>query len=111
MARRPCDAAARMASRAAQIQALDRTSIIRMAQHRTRRENLPQIECSVEYIATYEAESSLEIERRQYLARQHRAPEIRGVFVDCRNHEIGDGFAMVVPSRTVGQLRCDMLAE
>jgi hypothetical protein len=36
VAGRTCDAASRMASRAAQIETLDRTAIIRVAQHRTR---------------------------------------------------------------------------
>jgi hypothetical protein len=58
VARRTGDAASRMASRTAQIETRDRTSIIRVAQHRTRREDLPQIECSVENIAADEAERS-----------------------------------------------------
>ena len=63
MAGRASDPASRMASRAAQIEPLDRTPIIRVAQHRTRREDLPQIERSVEYVAADEAECSFEVER------------------------------------------------
>jgi hypothetical protein len=48
-----------MASRTAQIETRDRTSIIRVTQHRTRREDLPQIERSVENIAADQAECSL----------------------------------------------------
>ena len=51
VARRTGDATSRMASRTAQIETRDRTSIIRVTQHRTRREDLPQIERSVENIA------------------------------------------------------------
>lgn len=36
-----CDAASRMGARAAQIETRDRTPIIRVTQHRTRREDLP----------------------------------------------------------------------
>ena len=91
------DAASRMASRTAQIETRDRTSIIRIAQHRTRREDLPQIERSVENIAADEAECSLKIERGKNLARQHRAPEIRRMIIDRFDHEIGDGFTVVIP--------------
>jgi hypothetical protein len=63
VARRASDAASRMSSRATQIEPLDWTPIIRVAQHRTRREHLPQIERSMEYIAADEAECSFEIER------------------------------------------------
>jgi hypothetical protein len=95
VARRTGDAASRMASRTAQKETCDRTSIIRVTQHRTRREDLPQIERSVENIAA--AECSLKVERGRDLARQHRAPEIRCVIVDRLDHEIGDGFAVVIP--------------
>ena len=90
-------AASRMASRTAQIQTRDRTSIIRVTQHRTRREDLPQIERSVENIAADKSECSLKVERGKDLARQHRAPEIRCMIIDRLDHEIGDGFAVVIP--------------
>jgi len=91
------DAASRMASRTAQIETRDRTSIIRVTQHRTRREDLPQIERSVEDVAADQAECPLKIERGKDLARQDRAPEIRCMIIDRFDHEIGDGFAVVVP--------------
>jgi hypothetical protein len=69
--RRACDAAARMTSRAAQIKTCNRTPIIRVAQHRPRREDLPKIEGSVEYITAGKAEGSFEIEWGQDLARQY----------------------------------------
>ena len=61
VARRTGDAASRMASRTAQIETRDRTSIIRVTQHRTRREDLPQIERSVENIAADKSECSLKM--------------------------------------------------
>src|SRR5580693_7670436 len=76
VARRTGDAAPRMASRTAQKETCDRTSIIRVTQHRTRRENLPQVERSVENIAADKSERPLKIERGKDLARQHRPPEI-----------------------------------
>jgi hypothetical protein len=97
VARRTGDAASRMASRTAQIETRDRTSIIRVTRHRTRREDLPQIERSVENIAADKSECSLKIERGKVLARQHRPPEIRRMIIDRLDHEIGDGFTVVVP--------------
>ena len=80
VARRTGDAASRMASRTAQIETRDRTSIIRVTQHRTRREDLPQIERSVENIAADKSECSLKVERGKDLPRQHRAPKVRRSF-------------------------------
>jgi hypothetical protein len=48
-------------------------------------------------IAADQAKCSLKIERRKNLPRQHRAPEIRRMIIDRFDHEIGDGFAVVVP--------------
>jgi hypothetical protein len=96
VARRTGDAASRMASRTAQIETRDRTSIIRVTQHRTRREDLPQIERSVENIAADKSECSLKVERGKDLARQHRAPEIRCMIIDRFDREIGDGFTVVI---------------
>ena len=97
VARRTGDAASRMASRTAQIETRDRTSIIRVTQHRTRREDLPQIERSVENIAADKSECSLKVERGKDLARQHRPPKVRRKIIDRLDHEIGDGFTVVVP--------------
>ena len=97
VARSTGDAASRMASRTSQIETRDRTSIIRVTQHRTRREDLPQIERSVENIAADKSECSLKVERGKDLARQDRAPEIRRMIIDRLDHEIGDGFTVVIP--------------
>src|ERR1700726_4272414 len=82
VARPTGNTASRMASRTAQIETRDRTSIIRVTQHRTRREDLPQIERSVENIAADKSECCLKVERGKDLARQHRAPEIRRMIID-----------------------------
>src|SRR3984893_15895401 len=97
VARRTGDATSRMASRTAQIETRDRTSIIRVTQHRTRREVLPQIRRSVENIAADKSECSLKVERGDDLARQHRAPKVLCVIIDRFDHEIGDGFTVVNP--------------
>ena len=111
VARRASDTATRMTSRAAQIEARDRTPIIRVAEHRARREDLPHIKRSMEDIAADQSKRPFEVERGEDLTCQHRATEIRGVAIDRLDHQIGDGFAMVVPRRTVGQLWRDVLAE
>src|ERR1700730_500820 len=97
VARRTGDAASRMASRTAQIETRNRTSIIRVTQHRTRREDLPQIERPVKNIAADKSECSLKVERGKDLPRQHRAPKVRRKIIDRLDHEIGDGFTVVVP--------------
>src|SRR5580704_19282003 len=90
-ARRTGDAASRMASRTAQIETRDRTSINGVTQHRTRREDLPQVERSVENIAAEQTECPLKIKRGKNLARQHRPPEIRRMIIDrldCPSSEV-----------------------
>src|SRR3954470_4174997 len=86
-------------------------AIVRMPEHRARREHLSEIERTVEYVAADEPEGSLEIERRHDLPPQHRALEVRRVAVDGFDHEVSDDFAMVVPRLAVRQFGRDMLAE
>ena len=56
----------------------------------------------MENIAAEQTERSLKIERGKDLAGQDRAPEIRRMIIDRFDHEIGHGFTVVVPRRTVG---------
>ena len=82
--RQPGHAAARMRAGAAHVEPRERPAIIRMAEHRARREHLPEIERAVEDVAADEAEGALEIERREDLPPEHRALEVRRVAVDRR---------------------------
>src|ERR1700682_169760 len=54
-------------------------------------------ERSVENIAADKSECSLKVERGKDLARQHRTPEIRCMIIDRLDHEICDGFTVVIP--------------
>jgi len=51
----------------------------------------------VENIAADKSERPLKVERGKDLTRQHRPPEIRRMTIDRLDHEIGDGFTVVVP--------------
>ena len=64
----------------------------------------------MEIITADEAECFLEIEGGKDSTRQP-SPKIRRIIVDRLNHEIGVGLTVVIPCRTVGQLRRDMLVE
>ena len=54
---------------------------------------------------------TLEIERAQDLAPEHRRLEIRRVSVHRFDHQVSDLFAAFVPAFAVRQLRRDVLAE
>src|ERR1043166_5178921 len=97
--------AARVGAGAAHIKPRDRAAVIGMAEQRAGREQLPEIESAVENVAADEAESALEIERRENLPAEHRPGKIRRVTVDRRDHQVGDLIAMVVPRGAVRQLR------
>src|SRR5215211_4817081 len=90
-------AAARMGAGAAHVKAGNGAPIIGMAQYGPGRENLTEIEGAVENIAADKAEGPLEVERRQDLAPQHGALEVRRIGVDRGDHQIGHRVAMVVP--------------
>ena len=51
----------------------------------------------MENIAAEQTECPLKIKRGKNLARQDRAPEIRCMIIDRFDHEIGDGFTVVIP--------------
>ena len=73
MAGRAGDAAARMGSGAAQIEARERAAVITVAKHGTRREELIQLEPAMHDVAADEPENALQIERREDLPPQHGA--------------------------------------
>src|SRR5262249_11105484 len=98
------DAAARMRACAAHIEAAQRPAVIAVAEHRARREHLPEIERAVEDVAADKAEGALEVERREDLPPDHRTAEVRRVAVDRVDHQVGDRLAVVVPGRAVGEL-------
>src|SRR5437764_8519357 len=98
-----------MRARAAHVEAGEWPAIIRMTEHRARREHLPEIERAMEDVAADEAEGAFQVERRENLTAKHRAFEVRRIAVDRVDHQVGDRLAMFIPGRTVGQFRRDML--
>src|SRR5262245_46968306 len=99
------DAAARVGARTAHIEPADRCSVVCMAGHRPRREELAELELSVKNVAADETEGTLEIERTEDLSRDHRFFEVRCIAVDGVDHQVGNLFAFVVPGSAVGKLR------
>src|SRR5205085_2805434 len=72
---------------------------------------LIEAERAVHDVAPDEAKDAFEIERAQDLSADDRRFEARCVAIDGRYHEIGNLFAPIVPTCTIGQLRRDVLAE
>src|SRR3954447_8349126 len=97
MSRQPRHTTTRMRAGAAHVEAGQRPAVIRMPEHRARREHLPEIERAVEDVAADEAKCALEIERRHDLPAEHRAFEVRRVAIYRVDHQVGDRLAMIVP--------------
>src|SRR5450755_4157706 len=75
-------ASARMCSRAAQVQSLDRRFVASATGHRAQNEHLIQAHLAVENIAAGESEAALEIKRRQHLLVDDQRTEARRVFLN-----------------------------
>src|SRR5581483_4620562 len=84
------DAAAGMGAGAAVIEALQRSAIVGMAQHRARREQLVQAQRAMEDVPAEQAEFALEIQRRQDLPAEHALRKTGRIAVDGCYHEVGD---------------------
>src|SRR3954453_17885024 len=68
VAGRTSDAAAGVRARAAKIEALERTAIVGIAEHRPRPEQLIERQRAMENVAAGETEYPFEVERAQHLA-------------------------------------------
>ena len=97
--------------RSAHVEPFQRPAIIAMAEHRPRAVELIEAELAVEDVAADERELSLHIERRKDHPSKYGRTEIRRIARHRVDHDIGDFFATIVPARSIGQLRRDMLAE
>src|SRR5258707_9292685 len=71
------DAAAGMRAASAMVEALQRSAIIGVAEHRPRREQLIEGQRAVKYIAAEQAELALQIERRENLPADHACRKTR----------------------------------
>src|SRR5437868_5154169 len=104
-------AAARMRARSAQVQPLQRHSIIGGADHRARAEQLIEPHLAMENVAADEAEAAFEIERRMDLATDDRLSEARCMVIDGRDDRVGGLFALLVPAAAAAEIESEMLAE
>ena len=86
-----------MRAGAAHVETGERPAVVRMPEHRTRGEHLPEIERAVEDVAADQPEGAFEIERREDLSPEHRTLEVRRVSVDRVDHQVGDRLAMFIP--------------
>ncbi len=48
-------------------------------------------------VAAEQPKLTLQVERRQHLTADHARRKTRRVFIHCRDHEIGDLVAVIVP--------------
>ncbi len=111
MPRNAGDAAARMCSRAANIETRDRRTIVGEAGRRAHGEDLVHMQAAMEDIATDEAEFTLEIERSEHLAGDDRTAEIRRIRRHRVDHALGGFVPRFVPASPVGERRREMLAK
>src|SRR6202020_3043361 len=96
------DAAARMGSRAAHVQSLERSTVVPVPEHRPRREQLIEAEGAVEDVTAHQTEGTLEVQRGEDLPTQDRRPEVRRMLVHQIDHDVRDLLAMRVPRGPAG---------
>src|SRR3954471_24725398 len=82
MTRRTRNSAARVCTRAAQIETLQGHAVVCRTDHRPRAEQLVQPHLAVENVAADQPKAALEIERRMKLAAEHRFGKTRRMRVD-----------------------------
>src|SRR5580765_7619702 len=100
-----------MRARAAHIETLERSAVVAVAEHRSRREHLVEVHRPVRDVPAEKPKSPLQIERAHDLAAKYCSLEVRSVRVDGVDHEVGDRFAMGIPRGARGELRRDVLTK
>src|SRR5215212_6032976 len=93
--RRPRDSSTWMGTGAAQIEALERHTVVRGADHRPCAEQLVEAHLAMENVAADQSEAALEVERRVDLPADHRLGEARRVAVDQSDDRVRRSFALV----------------
>ena len=81
-----------------QVELLECTTIVALAQQRAGAEHLVQAQRAVEDVAADQADAALQVEWTEGLVADHAAREIRRVVVDGVDHELGHGVAVRVPA-------------
>src|SRR5436305_10689328 len=105
------DPAAGMGARPAQIEALQRHSIVGRADHRARAEQLVEAHLAMENVAADQPEAALEIERRVDLPADYRLREAWRVAIDHCDDGVCGLLALLVPASAGPEIVTEMLAE
>ena len=86
-----------MRTRATQIKSGDRHAVVGVSEHRARGKELIERQRTMEDVAVGQAEDALQIEWRETLPPDHARLEARRIGLDRVNHQVGDGFAVLLP--------------
>src|SRR5688500_9609089 len=105
------DSASRVGARAAQVQSLERHSIVRRADQRAPAAQLIEAHLAVEDIAADQSEAALEVQRRMDLPADHGLGETGRMAVDQRDDRVRGLFTLVVPAAAGAKIVAEMLAE
>src|SRR5580704_5173823 len=91
------DTSAGMRAGAAQIQTMDWSSVLRPSGQGTHEEKLLQPQVAVENVAFGQAVRTLEIERREHLARKDHTGYVGRVFSNFPDYAVAEQFPFLVP--------------
>src|SRR5437773_12480890 len=100
-----------MRTGSAKVQPAYRRAVVGVTEHGPRRKKLVERERAVEDVPADHAEVPLEVEWREYLAREDARLEIRRVAVHRFDDGVGGGFPRIVPAAAPGQHRAAVLSE
>ena len=93
----PVTPAARVRAGAAEVEALDRRAVLRVARDRPHEEELLEVQVAVEDVALGQAVGALEVERRQDLPRDDGAGHVGRVFADLPDDPVAEQLPVLVP--------------
>src|SRR5262249_28160390 len=91
------DSAARMRGRSAHVKVANRRLVLRPAWRRTEEEKLLERQLALEDVSFRQAESALDIERRQHLTMQDDVSDVRRVFGERVDDRVAERLAAFVP--------------
>ena len=94
----------------AEVEAVDRGSIVRPPRDRPHEEELLDVEITVEDVPLRETEGALEVERRHHLHRLDRAGDVRRVPADPVDHALPQELPVIIPGSGAQPVR-DVLHE
>src|SRR5438270_13229881 len=110
MTRSTGHSAARVRTRPAQVQALERHAVIRRANHRPGAEQLVEAHLAVEDVTADQPEPAFKIERRMDLPPKHRLGEARRMAVHRRDNRVRRLLPLLVPTPARPEIVAEVLA-